>query len=283
MLLLSTKTVSVFVLSVFIPILVHSQSASNNNTSFVSRSLNNPIEKKNYISIELSPAIIPPATITRDRGKYKLKSRLQSSYDLGINYLHNINKNLFISTGLHFVIGKRNLFVNIPSEDINNADGRNYIEDKELWSCFRIPVIVEKKLYSKKALLLSIRGGVNLRYSGFMSDESFGVTYLDANNQNTQVFEASYSARNNGKPWITFLCGIYKSIPLNNENILAIGLQADISTKYFFKGDYQITLPNQPITSGKYKINGSSLGLSVQYIFTGSNKRIVKEYEKKGF
>ena len=35
-------------------------------------------------------------------------------------------------------------------------------------------------------------------------------------------------------------------------------------------------IPNKPVTSGTYKINGSSVGLSVQYVFTGTNKQIVK-------
>jgi hypothetical protein len=75
---------------------------------------------------------------------------LQSSYDLGINYIHYLNKSLSISTGLHFIVGKRNFFADIPSEDINNWDGRNIIEDKELWGSIRIPLLIEKKLPGKK-------------------------------------------------------------------------------------------------------------------------------------
>jgi len=49
-------------------------------------------------------------------------------------------------------------------------------------------------------------------------------------------------------------------------------VQADISPTYFLEGNYEFTIPNKPVTSGTYKISGSSLGLSVQYIFTGKNK-----------
>src|SRR5258705_711389 len=69
--------------------------------------------KKNNIGIEVVASILPKAKITREEGKYELKSHLQSSYDLGINYLHCLKNNLIFSTGLHFVIGKRNFFANI--------------------------------------------------------------------------------------------------------------------------------------------------------------------------
>ena len=106
-----------------------------------------------------------------------------------------------------------------------------------------------------------------------MSDEGFGVTAIDSNNRPHDVFNAEITATNNGKPWITFLGGFSKSILLDNKNVLAIGVQADISTTNFLKSNYEITIPSKPVTSGTYKISGSSVGLSVQYIFTGTNKR----------
>lgn len=238
--------------------------------------------KKNNFGIEITASILPKAKITSEEGKYILKSHLQSSYDLGINYLRYINKNFSISTGFHFVVGKRNFFLHIPSEDINGRDGRYYIEEKELWGSFRIPLLLERNLYTREKNQLSIKAGINFRYSGMMPDEGYGVTVIDSNNQRTDVFNAEISARNNGKPWITFLAGASKSFLLDNKNILSLTLQADISPTYFLKSNYEITIPNQPVTSGTYKINGSSVGLSVQYIFTGANKQIVKPKKVNG-
>src|SRR5436190_18850551 len=128
--------------------------------------------KQNNFGVEVIASILPPAKITRDSGSYELHSNLQSSYDIGVNYLHHLKNDLIFSTGFHFVIGKRNFFANIPSEDINNWDGRNIIEDKELWGSFRIPFLFEKKLNPKERSPFYIKAGFTLRYSGLMSDES---------------------------------------------------------------------------------------------------------------
>jgi len=229
--------------------------------------------KKSNFSIEVVASILPKAKITwNENSKYHLQSYLQSSYDLGINYIRYLNQYLSISMGLHLVVGKRNFFINIPSSDLTNSNPSGLlIEQKELWGSLRIPLLIEKKI-SNKCNPFSIKTGLNFRYSGMMPDESFVAIRFDSNNQPTEVFNAEISARNNGKPWITFLGGLSKSILLNNKNVLSLGVQADLSPTYFLEGNYEITIPNKPVTSGTYKISGSSVGLSVQYIFTGTNK-----------
>ena len=221
--------------------------------------------RQNNFGIEIIASILPPAKITRQSGNYELSSRLQSSYDIGINYLHSLKNNFRFSAGFHFVFGKRNFFANIPSSDINNWDGRNIIEDKELWGSFRIPFLFEKMLNAKKPGRFNIGAGFTLRYSGQMTDESNESILVYP--PPVSIFNAEISARNNGKPWVTFLGGLSKPILLNNKKVLSIGVQADISTADFLTCNYEITIPNKPITSGTCKINGSSVGLSVQFIF----------------
>jgi len=92
----------------------------------------------------------------------------------------------------------------------------------------------------------------------------FGMTLDEMNNRN--------------KIWLTFLVGINKSIRLKNDNLLSLGIQADISRTNFLIGSYEITIPGQPVTSGMYSINGSSVGISVAYIFTGTNRRLARKY-----
>jgi hypothetical protein len=239
------------------------------------------IFKKSNLGIEVTTSILPGAKITRDQGNYKLRSSLQSSYDIGINYLYNINKKSLISAGVHIIVGKRNFFANIPSEDLPgfNGSGTRLIEDKGLWGSFRVPLLVEKKFHTAKMGVMSVKAGINLRYSGLMLDEGIGTTIIDQNGQTTHIFNAEFPAYK--KPWITFLAGVSKQFVLRNYNIVSVCLQADISTRYFFKGNYAITIPNQPVTTGEYKINGTSAGLSVQYIFTGANKRLNRNYQNK--
>lgn len=246
--------------------------------------INNEIVlKKSHFSIEISASVLPKAKISRTEGNYRLQSRLQSAYDGGINYIYNVNKHLLISSGFHVVIGERNFFLNVPSEDVSryNVSGRLIIFDKQTWGAIRVPLLVEKKINATKGGLISLKAGLNIRYSGFTTDLLMeGGGLYDSNNNVTSIFSASFSERNDNKPWITVLAGASKLFVLDNKNIVSVGLQADISTTYFYTGDYKITIPDKPVTSGRYKINGTSLGLSLQYIFTGVNKRLLRSYQK---
>lgn len=241
--------------------------------------------KKGRLSLELTASMLPKAKISRTEGDYVLKSHIQSAYSVGVNYNYSFNKKTVIISGMHFVLGKWNYFLDVPSQDVNQyrISGRKIAEGKELWSTIRIPLVVDKdvKFLNKEMI---VRGGISLRYSGLMRDVLIrGGGVIDSNNQVIRIFSASFSGKNDYKPWITFIAGLGKKFSLSNKNEFSIYLIADISTKYFFRGNYQITIPNKPITYGAYKLNGASLGLSVQYIFTGYNKRIVKEFEKERF
>lgn len=255
-----------------------------NYSSPIPNKNNQSIPKKGNFSFEISASVLPKARITRDSGNYNLQSRLQSAFDGGINYIYNVNRTLSISAGFHVIIGKWNYFSYIPPEDLKdfyNLTEPYLIEDKDIWGAIRIPFWIEKKLNTKTNNPFSVKMGLSLRYSGFMTDEDFGWLISHPNGQVVEIFSARYQAKNDYKPWVTFLSGISKNFTLSNQNILSLGLVLDISNSYFFNADYTFKIPNQPITSGTYKINGSSLGLSVQYIFTGTNKRLIKEYEKK--
>lgn len=262
--------------------------SSNNvsNESFVGAVSRKSIKRGN-IGFELTLSILPKAKIKSYEGSYKLKSHLQSSYDIGLNYLYNVKRGVTISTGLHFVVGKANFFLDVPTQDLiryNILDGRKIIESKELWGAFRIPLVIEKKINIKRKNQTLLRAGLNLRYSGLMTDLVIsGGGILDSNNQVISLFSGFFAGKNNYKPWISFLVGAGKVFSLKNKNDISICLQADISGTFFYTGTYEITIPNQPITSGTYKVNGTSLGLSVQYIFTGYNKQLLRSYQKKAF
>lgn len=241
--------------------------------------------KKGKFSFELTASALPKAKITRAEGDYVLKSHIQSAYSFGANYNYSLNKEVTIILGVHFVIGKWNYFLDVPSQDVEQyrISGRKIAEGKELWSVIRVPLIIEKNVeISNKQL--TVKGGVSLRYGGLMRDVLIrGGGVIDSNNQVIRIFSASFSGKNNYKPWMTFIGALGKKFNLNNKNEFSICLIADISTKYFFRGNYQITIPDKPDTYGTYKLNGTSFGLSVQYVFTGYNKEAVREYQKKGF
>ena len=236
--------------------------------------------KKNKVGIEITASVLPKAKITREAGNYRLRSHLQSAFDAGINYIHDINQSLSISSGIHVVIGIRNFFANIPDNDIPGYPSEPpVIEDKDLWATVKIPLLIEKRIEIKKLKTIAFKIGLNIQYSGFMQDESIDGIVIDSN-RTINIFNAELSVRNKNKPWITFLAGVSKPFILDNKNILSLGLLANISNNYFYEGTYIITIPNHTNTFGTYKISGTSLGLSVQYIFTGTNKRLIRSYQK---
>lgn len=231
-------------------------------------------------SIDLSVSSVPPAKITRNQGTYRLQSRLQSAYDLGFNYVYNVNRNISLITGIGATVGTWGFYLNIPDEDVSayNVSGSLIVWHKNVWSQLKIPLLIEKKLDSRKFGLMSAKAGINLRHSVFNPDLVVaGGGIITSNNQVIEIFDSDFSLNNQNKPWVTFLLGIHKWVYLKNYNTLALGLIADVSTTKFLKGNYQITVPNMPVTTGAYSMKGSSLAFSVEYVFTGYNRRYIRK------
>ena len=103
----------------------------------------------------------------------------------------------------------------------------------------------------------------------------------DTNNQQIDIFNADFKSNNNLKPWISFSLGAAKNFLLKNKNLITVELFGELSNTDFLKADYEITIPNKPVTRGTYSVTGSCLGLSVEYTFTGVNKRLVRSYQQK--
>ena len=227
-------------------------------------------KKKSNFGFELTANVLPKASISKDSGVYQLRSKIQSSYSLGFNYIMEIRGNLFITTGLQFQIGKKNFFSWILNSDLPGySDNGIYIEDKSLWSIISIPLVIERPINRLKINAPLIKAGLNLRYSGYATDEKIQGSVFDSiSNNKAIIFNADLYSNNNHNPWITFLIGISKRQELKNKNILSFSIQSVLSPVYFLRGRYQITIPRKPISTGTYKISGTSLGLSVQYIFT---------------
>lgn len=238
--------------------------------------------KKSNIGIEIYASLLPRAKIITKEGGYQLKSHLQSSYGIGINYARFLNKNTSFFTGFHLIIGKRNYFVNIPASDFpgNTFTNDLLLENKDIWSSLRIPLLLQKRVGFIEKNTIFFKCGISLRYSGMMNDEDIEGIIIDSSGQKTSVFNASLSGRNKGNPWITFISALSKPFVLDNRNIFILEIYLDVSPTYFFKGEYEITIPGKPVSRGDYKISGTSLGLSVQYIFTGTNKQFIRKYRE---
>jgi len=234
-------------------------------------------------AIEIGTNLLPKAKITTDSGIYKLRSRIQSSYSIGLNYRRIMNPKTTLTIGLHLQIGKRNFYSKIHDSGLRgytDPESPLFLEDKALWSNIGIPFVLEKimKKVVKNQMLLKL--GLTICYSGFSTDEKISGSVFDSiSNTKVQIFNADLSGNNSQLPWVTFIGGLTRKVSFDNKNFMLVSLQVNYSPVYFFKGKYQLTIPRRPATTGSYKISGSSLGISVQYVFTGINKRIIRRYQ----
>lgn len=242
--------------------------------------------QKPYVGLEIIASMLPPAKIKRREGNYRPYSRLQSSYEIGLNYHYDRPKQITFSYGFHLIVGKTNFFLSIPEEDTRafpyQIDGHRIIELKDVWWAFKFPFMIQKEVQTKKWDNIILKAGVNLMYSPIW-DLNVGGGVNDTSNQYIGIYSGFFSGNNKYLPWVNFSLGGCKDLVLKNNNILTLQLIAVISPRAFYRGNYRITIPGQPVATGTYKVYGNSLGLSIQYYFTSSNKKAVKEYLKKGF
>lgn len=230
-------------------------------------SIQDTIKKRNSFAIELSGSMLPKANIKKIDGSYGLKSDIQSSYELGALYIHQISSGTKIITGVHVVVGKRNYYSYIPASDFPssmNITNELFIENKFTWSRFRVPVILEKTLASrinKRGIDFAFGFDCSFAFKSTFEGETHNV--VGSNGQSIRVLETDIASNNSGKPWINYLVGISKII--DKRGNFSLGLNANFSSAYFIKGTYLFTIPGKPNSSGTYRINGSGISLRVRY------------------
>ncbi|WP_276503042.1 hypothetical protein [Terrimonas pollutisoli] len=243
--------------------------------------------RKNNISIQVNGAVLPKANFNTREGNYYLYSRLHSSFSAGFNYIINLDEAWSLYSGLHFNLTKSNYFGNIPPGDLAGSgvriseDSPPLIYDKEVFTRLFVPLIVKRRFRFSESGFWDIQAGINLNYSGFSSDIEIGMSVGDTSNRQIQIFNSNFKSNNNLKPWVSFSLGAAKNFLLKNKNLISVGLFCELSNTDFLKADYEITIPNKPVTTGTYSVTGSCLGLAVEYTFTGVNKRLVRSYQHK--
>jgi hypothetical protein len=236
---------------------------------------------QNKISVEITGAILPKARINNIEGNYTLNSKLQSSFSLGLDYDFGALHSWIFESGIHINLTKRNFFLLIPDSDLDGyppSEGAPQIEDKEVYFKITMPFIVKKIFQFNRKGFWDINGGIKLNYSGFSTDEGIGSSIADTSFQSTNIFYGEFTSNNGKKPWLTFTVGLSRSLWLDNENILTVGLFSEFSGTDYLYGEYEITIPNKPISKGTLAVSGSCLGMTVRYTFTGLNRKFVKSH-----
>jgi hypothetical protein len=87
----------------------------------------------------------------------------------------------------------------------------------------------------------------------------------DSSRRPNNLFKGHFTY--NDGVWFSYTAGVSKTVLLENGGLLSFDLFGELSGANFIHGDYQVTVPNQPVTTGDYKIKGSCVGLSLQYYF----------------
>jgi hypothetical protein len=224
---------------------------------------------KKPLSFQINAAFISKAKITQTEGaNYKLKSRLQSSFDGGFNIEWQKKNSLSFQTGIHFCVSNINYYFRKPGIDTDGYPFAPTVELKQVYYKIKAPFLIIKKWSFRKKSFLDIRPGIilNFAFEGF-EDISQGA-----------VFSNKINSDNNGKPWISFYTAFSKNHILKNKNLLNIGLFIDYSPFKYFTSTYTMDIPGYGYTKGTYSVTGSGLGITFIYQWTGYNKKVVTKY-----
>jgi len=236
------------------------------------------LSQKNNIKLQIGYGVIPNGVIEVKEGIYDLYTKPHSIYSVDLIYQVNLNPSWSVNTGIGFMIIKSNFFEKIPINDLigtgisRQEDSPPIIYYKGAYPRFSLPILLQKRSKIINRSFFEFNGGFNINYNGFSKDERIIMNVADSNNQSINIFNANYKSNNNHKPWFGLLLGCGKGFLLRNLNVLAISLSAELNTTKFLSADYEITIPNKPISTGSYSVKGPLLQLSLGYVFRGAQK-----------
>ena len=233
---------------------------------------------KNNIKLQIGYGVIPNGVIEVKEGIYDLYTKPHSIYSVDLIYQVNLNPSWSVNTGIGFMIIKSNFFEKIPINDLigtgisRQEDSPPIIYYKGAYPRFSLPILLQKRSKIINRSFFEFNGGFNINYNGFSKDERIIMNVADSNNQSINIFNANYKSNNNHKPWFGLLLGCGKGFFLRDLNVVTVSLSAEVNTTKFLSADYEIIIPNKPISTGRYSVKGPLLQLSHGYVFRGTHK-----------
>ncbi len=223
--------------------------------------------------------------LVRQSGDYSMSATSVGGVEAGGNYFINFNKDYSLIVGAHVGFSGRNFKLFIPKSDFtpnlqDDIDFRGRLtKDYDIY--LSAPIWIEKRWTTKKNNSWNVDAGLNIRFDP--NEEGYGYDYggIDVNGQGVLVLDMNGDIGNNLKPWLNYNVGGGYSIFLSNYNFLRFNLIANFSTTKIANFNYTINVTGKPESTGTYSANLSYVGLSISYIITGANRRLLKLYEKK--
>jgi hypothetical protein len=217
------------------------------------------------------PLVARKAQISKSADKYNIDSHNQIGAEFGFDYALTVKNDLCLLLGLHTGIFGRDLTFLIPGSEFGNLDRGDLFDNGPPSKTYeflfiKLPLTLEKswqiragqyfKLIAGTALAFGTKDGVTSNYR-LALDGGGTLTFLTID----------YTTNNRGKPWLNAFAGAGFEKLLKNNHFLQFNLIANYSPTYFIRGPYAFTVPNKPEIYGRYKVDGSYLGVQVSYSF----------------
>lgn len=221
-------------------------------------------------SVQLAVGVMPRAEVKRIEGPYKLHSGFQPSYEAALYYKTNNGEYWTYALGFGLTFIASTYYLHIPIADLSGfpgPPGAPQIEDKQVYFQVKIPFRLAYKFRIVSNGYWSTEGGFDIKYSGFSSDLTVGTSIADANGQQQTIYSGSFSSSNSRKPWFTATLAVARAIITSPTNSIIIQTFIEGSITHSIHGDYQITVPGKPVSSGNISFRESRIGLSLGYSF----------------
>lgn len=224
------------------------------------------------------------AKTVRQSGPYSLGAANDLGIEAGVNYFINFNNNYALIAGAHVGFSGRNFKLFISKGDFtpNLQDNINFMgrQTKDYAIYLSVPMWIERRWPGNKNNMWNVDAGINLRFEPDDAFYFYDFGGIDTNGQYNQILKMDGEVGNNLKPWLNYNIGGGYSIFLSNYNFLRVNLLANFSATKVVNFNYTIDVTGKPQSTGTYSSNLSYIGLSINYILTGTNKRLVKLYER---
>lgn len=241
--------------------------------------------KGNHIQFNFSILSTFKARLKETTGGYPVNTTITPGLLLGFKYQVNFNNQYSLITGPEATISGRNFNISFSKNDFSpplTRDRSFHGKDSYMGDLIlSLPVLMGKRILYANTRYFFANVGARLNVSTGADFDNFSFYVENTNNSFHNAAEVSVYANNDAKPWISFPINAGHAWLLKNNNILQLAICSNISFTKYVNGIYQVTIPNKPITEGRYSSTGSYIGLAINCLFTSTNYRIRKAYEKK--